>query len=64
MNKVMPHGRNNGASRPLPSLGTAEDVKAGDRNVVTIKRIGINGEGVGYYKRRPRSLTALCLKKW
>ncbi|MDQ1911682.1 23S rRNA (uracil(1939)-C(5))-methyltransferase RlmD [Paenibacillus sp. GD4] len=52
MNKVKPHGRKNGASRPRPSLGTAEDVKVGDRIVVTIKRIGINGEGVGYYKRK------------
>ncbi|XOK60287.1 23S rRNA (uracil(1939)-C(5))-methyltransferase RlmD [Paenibacillus elgii] len=35
-------------SRPA----TAEDLRAGDRIVVTIKRIGINGEGVGYYKRK------------
>ncbi|MFH5181242.1 23S rRNA (uracil(1939)-C(5))-methyltransferase RlmD [Paenibacillus sp. TAB 01] len=34
------------------SGGTGEDVKSGDRIVVTIKRIGINGEGVGYYKRK------------
>lgn len=32
--------------------GSGEDVKPGDRIVVTIKRIGINGEGVGYYKRK------------
>mgnify|MGYP001314958646 CR=1 FL=1 len=31
---------------------SAEDVRAGDRIVVTIKRLGINGEGVGYYKRK------------
>lgn len=30
----------------------AEQVKIGDRIVVTIKRIGINGEGVGYYRRK------------
>ena len=30
----------------------ADEVKVGDRIVVTIKRIGINGEGVGYYKRK------------
>lgn len=30
----------------------ADEVKIGDRIVVTIKRIGINGEGVGYYKRK------------
>ncbi|MFC6333488.1 23S rRNA (uracil(1939)-C(5))-methyltransferase RlmD [Paenibacillus septentrionalis] len=33
-------------------VSSAEDVAAGDRIVVTIKRIGINGEGVGYYKRK------------
>ena len=31
---------------------SAEDVRTGDRIVVTIKRIGINGEGVGYYRRK------------
>jgi len=31
---------------------SAEEVAVGDRIVVTIKRIGINGEGVGYYKRK------------
>lgn len=31
---------------------SGDDVKIGDRIVVTIKRIGINGEGVGYYKRK------------
>jgi 23S rRNA (uracil1939-C5)-methyltransferase len=30
----------------------ADALKPGDRIVVTIKRIGINGEGVGYYKRK------------
>jgi 23S rRNA (uracil1939-C5)-methyltransferase len=30
----------------------ADELKPGDRIVVTIKRIGINGEGVGYYKRK------------
>lgn len=30
----------------------AEQVKVGDRIVVTIKRIGINGEGVGYFRRK------------
>ncbi|MFD1956739.1 23S rRNA (uracil(1939)-C(5))-methyltransferase RlmD [Paenibacillus thailandensis] len=30
----------------------ADELQAGDRIVVTIKRIGINGEGVGYYKRK------------
>lgn len=31
---------------------TAEEVHSGDRIVVTIKRLGINGEGVGYYRRK------------
>ncbi|MFD2115234.1 23S rRNA (uracil(1939)-C(5))-methyltransferase RlmD [Paenibacillus yanchengensis] len=30
----------------------AETIRSGDRVVITIKRIGINGEGVGYYKRK------------
>ncbi|WP_228101357.1 23S rRNA (uracil(1939)-C(5))-methyltransferase RlmD [Paenibacillus donghaensis] len=34
------------------SAASAETVKTGDRIVVTIKRIGINGEGVGYYRRK------------
>lgn len=32
--------------------GGAEDLKPGDKLVVTIKRLGINGEGVGYYRRK------------
>lgn len=31
---------------------SAEEVQTGDRIVVTIKRLGINGEGVGYYRRK------------
>ncbi len=34
------------------SAASAEDVKTGDRVVVTVKQIGINGEGVGYYRRK------------
>lgn len=30
----------------------AEELHIGDRIVVTIKRLGINGEGVGYYRRK------------
>lgn len=30
----------------------AEQIKVGDGIVVTIKRIGINGEGVGYFRRK------------
>lgn len=32
--------------------GHAEELRAGDRIVVTIKRLGINGEGIGYYRRK------------
>lgn len=35
-----------------PSNQSAEDIAIGEQIVVTIKRIGINGEGVGYYKRK------------
>lgn len=42
--------------RPAPdrvtSRDSAEELRAGDRIVVTIKRLGINGEGVGYYRRK------------
>jgi|GEM_PF-19776 len=34
------------------SISSAEEVKAGDTVTVTIKRIGINGEGVGYFRRK------------
>ncbi|MGO0059090.1 23S rRNA (uracil(1939)-C(5))-methyltransferase RlmD [Brevibacillus fluminis] len=35
-----------------PNSGGAEDLRPSDKIVVTIKRIGINGEGVGYYRRK------------
>ncbi|MGG6312281.1 23S rRNA (uracil(1939)-C(5))-methyltransferase RlmD [Paenibacillus macerans] len=41
--------------RPKPQIAKrdqADEVRAGDRIVVTIKRLGINGEGVGYYRRK------------
>jgi len=41
-----------GKGSPASSRVSAEEVRVGDRIVVTIKRIGINGEGVGYYKRK------------
>ncbi|MNB74733.1 23S rRNA (uracil-C(5))-methyltransferase RlmCD [compost metagenome] len=34
------------------SHGNAEELRSGDRIVVTIKRLGINGEGIGYYRRK------------
>uniref|UniRef100_UPI000470214A 23S rRNA (uracil(1939)-C(5))-methyltransferase RlmD n=1 Tax=Paenibacillus zanthoxyli TaxID=369399 RepID=UPI000470214A len=30
----------------------AEELRTGDRIVVTVKRLGINGEGIGYYRRK------------
>ena len=39
-------------ARPQVTDASAEQVKIGDRIVVTIKRIGINGEGVGYYRKK------------
>lgn len=43
---------NNNKQKQQANRASAEDVAVGDRIVVTIKRIGINGEGVGYYKRK------------
>lgn len=36
----------------IQSKQTAEELAIGDNIVVTIKRLGINGEGVGYYRRK------------
>lgn len=56
-------GRQN---RPAYAGSSAEDIRPGDRIVVTIKRIGINGEGVGYYKRKavfiPGAITGEVVK--
>ncbi|GIP57162.1 23S rRNA (uracil(1939)-C(5))-methyltransferase RlmD [Paenibacillus woosongensis] len=35
----------------------AEELRIGDQIVVTIKRLGINGEGVGYYRRKAAFIT-------
>lgn len=35
----------------------AEELRTGDQIVVTIKRLGINGEGVGYYRRKAAFIT-------
>ncbi|MFD0710452.1 23S rRNA (uracil(1939)-C(5))-methyltransferase RlmD [Paenibacillus sp. GCM10027626] len=40
------------AAGAAASPASAEEIKVGARIVVTIKRIGINGEGVGYFKRK------------
>jgi 23S rRNA (uracil1939-C5)-methyltransferase len=37
-------------AKPIPA--NAEDIRVGDRIVVTIKRLGINGEGVGYFRKK------------
>ncbi|WP_152394849.1 23S rRNA (uracil(1939)-C(5))-methyltransferase RlmD [Paenibacillus guangzhouensis] len=44
-----------GGQKPRPSTRgdqSAELVSIGERIIVTIKRIGINGEGVGYFRRK------------
>jgi 23S rRNA (uracil1939-C5)-methyltransferase len=40
------------ASGGVRAPGHAEQLKPGDRIVATIKAIGINGEGVGYFRRK------------
>ena len=51
--KVRQGARNKPAGiRPSGSRETAEELQIGDVIVVTIKRLGINGEGVGYYRRK------------
>ena len=35
-----------------PSERSAEMLRDGERIIITIKRMGINGEGVGYYRRK------------
>lgn len=37
---------------PVANRDSAEALCPGDRIVITIKRLGINGEGVGYYRRK------------
>ncbi|MEV2804450.1 TRAM domain-containing protein [Paenibacillus larvae] len=53
-------------NRSVRTVSSAEDIRPGDRIVVTIKRIGINGEGVGYYKRKavfiPGAITGEVVK--
>ncbi|MDB1553396.1 23S rRNA (uracil(1939)-C(5))-methyltransferase RlmD [Latilactobacillus sakei] len=36
----------------MPEQTTTNEVEVGQRFPLTIKRIGINGEGIGYYKRK------------
>lgn len=43
--------------RQRPSAADAEELRPNDRIVVTIKRLGINGEGVGYYRRKAVFIT-------
>jgi 23S rRNA (uracil1939-C5)-methyltransferase len=42
----------NDNKRAAVHTASAEELRIGDRIVVTIKRLGINGEGVGYYRRK------------
>jgi len=46
-----PHSYNPKRRSPSNTM-TAEELKSGDIIIVTIKRLGINGEGVGYYRRK------------
>jgi len=46
-----PHSYNQQRRSPSNTM-TAEELKSGDIIIVTIKRLGINGEGVGYYRRK------------
>ncbi|WP_411346225.1 23S rRNA (uracil(1939)-C(5))-methyltransferase RlmD [Paenibacillus sp. WLX1005] len=43
--------KNKSVTKPV-NRDNAEELRAGDKIVVTIKRLGINGEGVGYYRRK------------
>lgn len=45
------HTRRTANVRPGGAV-SAEDITVGERIIVTIKRIGINGEGVGYYRKK------------
>ncbi|NGZ75268.1 23S rRNA (uracil(1939)-C(5))-methyltransferase RlmD [Saccharibacillus alkalitolerans] len=47
-----PYAAGKGQGKRTAAPVDAEQIKIGDRIVVTIKRIGINGEGVGYYRRK------------
>jgi 23S rRNA (uracil1939-C5)-methyltransferase len=38
--------------RKMKQKPSAEEIRVGERIIVTIKRLGINGEGVGYYRRK------------
>lgn len=47
-----PPGGSGNSQRAAAASPAADEVWPGQRIVVTIKRIGINGEGVGYFKRK------------
>ncbi|HEX7056809.1 MAG TPA: 23S rRNA (uracil(1939)-C(5))-methyltransferase RlmD [Bacilli bacterium] len=49
-----PRPRRKLAAKPIivAETSNAEQIKTGDIIVATIKRIGINGEGVGYYRKK------------
>ena len=42
--------------RVKPKMASEVRLKKDQKIVVTIKRLGINGEGIGYYKRKDRLL--------
>lgn len=45
-------GTANAPAQRIANKAFADELRAGDQIVVTIKRLGINGEGVGYYRRK------------
>lgn len=45
-------GLKNSRNKPDPAAPSAEDLSIGDVIVVTVKKLGINGEGVGYFRRK------------
>jgi len=51
-NRTNPSANRKDITGAVPPPGHADRLKPGDRIVVTIKTIGINGEGVGYFRRK------------
>lgn len=51
-NKKFNHTLPKSNKEKVQNKESAEELTIGDNIVVTIKRIGINGEGVGYYRRK------------
>ncbi len=50
--KTRPSSSSKRPNKSTPVRDNAEELQVGDPIIVTIKRLGINGEGVGYYRRK------------